>query len=97
MVVVLSLGHPRARVDLTAAHLHGKLALVAAGHAIALVPGVLRCALRADVATVPLVAPPDPRPLHPHPASGPAPGHGRPARAARHGVRRLVPSPVIAP
>ncbi|MEU9791349.1 LysR family transcriptional regulator [Streptomyces sparsogenes] len=47
-----------ARIDLTAADLHGKLALVAAGHAIALVPGVLRCALRADVATVPLVDPP---------------------------------------
>ncbi|MCT7354717.1 LysR family transcriptional regulator [Streptomyces sp. 15-116A] len=46
------------RIDLTAADLHGKLALVAAGHAIALIPGVLTCALRPDVMTVPLVDPP---------------------------------------
>ncbi len=47
-----------ARIDLAAADLPGKLALVATGHAIALIPGVLRCALRADVTTVPLVDPP---------------------------------------
>ncbi|WP_326769842.1 LysR family transcriptional regulator [Streptomyces sp. NBC_01591] len=47
-----------ARIDLTAADLLGKLALVATGHAIALIPGVLTCALRADVTTVALVDPP---------------------------------------
>ncbi|MGV9283746.1 LysR family transcriptional regulator [Streptomyces sp. NPDC003730] len=47
-----------ARIDLAAADLPGKLALVATGHAIALIPGVLTCALRADVTTMPLVDPP---------------------------------------
>ncbi|QNP68743.1 LysR family transcriptional regulator [Streptomyces roseirectus] len=47
-----------ARIDLTAADLPGKLALVATGHAIALIPGVLTRALRADVTTVALVDPP---------------------------------------
>ncbi|GGM73195.1 LysR family transcriptional regulator [Dactylosporangium sucinum] len=47
-----------ARIDLTAADLLGKIALVATGHAIALIPGVLTCALRADVTTVALVDPP---------------------------------------
>ncbi|WP_327749425.1 LysR family transcriptional regulator [Streptomyces europaeiscabiei] len=47
-----------ARIDLTAADLPGKLALVATGHAIALIPGVLTCALRPDVTTVSLVDPP---------------------------------------
>jgi DNA-binding transcriptional LysR family regulator len=47
-----------ARIDLTAADLLGKLALVATGHAIALIPGVLTCALRTDVTTVALVDPP---------------------------------------
>ncbi|MDG4825023.1 LysR family transcriptional regulator [Asanoa sp. WMMD1127] len=47
-----------ARIDLTAADLPGKVALVATGHAIALVPGALTCALRADVTTVNLVDPP---------------------------------------
>lgn len=47
-----------ARIDLTAADLPGKLALVATGHAIALIPGVLTRALRADVTTVGLVDPP---------------------------------------
>ncbi len=47
-----------ARIDLTAADLPGKLALVATGHAIALIPGVLSCALRADVTTAALVDPP---------------------------------------
>ncbi|MGW0613231.1 LysR family transcriptional regulator [Streptomyces sp. NPDC002788] len=47
-----------ARIDLAAADLFGKLALVAAGHAIALTPGVLTGALRTDVTTVPLVDPP---------------------------------------
>ncbi|MFF9486896.1 LysR family transcriptional regulator [Streptomyces sp. NPDC014676] len=47
-----------ASIDLTAADLPGKLALVATGHAIALIPGVLTSALRADVTTVGLVDPP---------------------------------------
>ncbi|MDQ0991419.1 LysR family transcriptional regulator [Streptomyces sp. V3I7] len=45
-------------IDLTAADLPGKLALVATGHAIALIPGVLTRALRPDVTTVSLVNPP---------------------------------------
>jgi len=66
-----------ARIDLTAADLPGKMALVATGHAIALIPGVLACALRADVTTVALVDPPTrgiytitPR-RDPHPAAEP--------------------------
>jgi len=47
-----------ARIDLNAADLHGKVALVATGHAIALVPGVLAATLRADVTTLALVDPP---------------------------------------
>ncbi|CAM5368458.1 hypothetical protein STENM223S_07724 [Streptomyces tendae] len=47
-----------ARIDLTAADLPGQLALVATGHAIALIPGVLARALRTDVTTVALVDPP---------------------------------------
>ncbi|GAA2119402.1 LysR family transcriptional regulator [Streptomyces synnematoformans] len=47
-----------ARIDLTAADLPGKLALVATGHAIALIPGVLTRALRPDVTAVGLVDPP---------------------------------------
>ncbi|MGW0936824.1 LysR family transcriptional regulator [Streptomyces sp. NPDC002666] len=47
-----------ARIDLAAADLPGKLALVATGHAIALIPGVLSGALRSDVTTVGLVDPP---------------------------------------
>jgi DNA-binding transcriptional LysR family regulator len=47
-----------ARIDLAAADLLGKTALVATGHAIALIPGVLTCALRTDVTTVALVDPP---------------------------------------
>jgi DNA-binding transcriptional LysR family regulator len=40
------------RLDLDAADLVGKAAMVAAGHAVALVPGVLRAALRRDVVAV---------------------------------------------
>jgi DNA-binding transcriptional LysR family regulator len=47
-----------ARIDLAAADLPGKTALVATGHAIALIPGVLAPALRADVTTVALTDPP---------------------------------------
>ncbi|MGW7441104.1 LysR family transcriptional regulator [Streptomyces sp. NPDC054849] len=64
-----------ARIDLTAADLPGKTALVATGHAIALIPGVLRGALRTDVTTVALVDPPT-RGIHaitprrdPHPSA----------------------------
>ena len=46
------------RIDLDAADLPGKTALVATGHAIALIPGVLVPALRADVTTVALADPP---------------------------------------
>jgi len=66
-----------ARIDLAAADLPGKLALVATGHAIALVPGVLRSALRTDVTAVGLVDPPTrgvytiaPR-RDPHPCTAP--------------------------
>jgi DNA-binding transcriptional LysR family regulator len=66
-----------ARIDLTAADLPGKLALVATGHAIALIPGVLTRALRTDVTTVALVDPPTrgiytitPR-RDPHPSTAP--------------------------
>ncbi|MFI1207215.1 LysR family transcriptional regulator [Streptomyces sp. NPDC020802] len=66
-----------ARIDLAAADLLGKLALVATGHAIALIPGVLTCALRTDVTTVGLVDPPTrgiftitPR-RDPHPSAAP--------------------------
>jgi DNA-binding transcriptional LysR family regulator len=47
-----------ARIDLNAADLPGKVALVATWHAIALVPGILAATLRADVTTVTLVNPP---------------------------------------
>ena len=43
-----------ARIERTAADLLGKMALVAAGHAIALVPGVLARSLRRDVVAVTL-------------------------------------------
>ncbi|MFD7867700.1 LysR family transcriptional regulator [Streptomyces sp. NPDC057682] len=66
-----------ARIGLAAADLPGKLAMVATGHAIALIPGVLAGALRADVTTVGLVDPPTrgiyaltPR-RSPHPAAAP--------------------------
>jgi DNA-binding transcriptional LysR family regulator len=47
-----------ARIDLNAADLPGKIALVATGHAIALIPGVLVTTLRPDVTTLALVNPP---------------------------------------
>jgi len=47
-----------ARIDLDAADLPGKIALVATGHAIALIPGVLVSALRADVTALRLADPP---------------------------------------
>jgi DNA-binding transcriptional LysR family regulator len=47
-----------ARIDLNAADLSGKIALVATGHAIALTPGVLAATLRPDVTTLALVNPP---------------------------------------
>jgi DNA-binding transcriptional LysR family regulator len=81
-----------ARIDLAAADLPGKTALVATGHAIALIPGVLTGALRTDVTTVTLVDPPTrgiyaitPR-RDPHPSAIPlldelATAFGFPARA----------------
>ena len=65
------------RANLRAADLPGKIALVATGHAIALIPGVLASTLRADVTTLPLVDPPTRGiyavlPLHdPHPSAPP--------------------------
>ena len=53
VAVVGLVGDPPAAADL-----HGKVALVATGHAIALVPGVLAATLRADVTTLALVDPP---------------------------------------
>jgi DNA-binding transcriptional LysR family regulator len=47
-----------ARIDLNAADLPGKIALVATGHAIALTPGVLAATLRPDVTTRALLDPP---------------------------------------
>ncbi|MFB7928183.1 LysR family transcriptional regulator [Streptomyces sp. NPDC056039] len=70
-----------ARIDLVAADLPGKLALVATGHAIALIPGVLTRALRTDVTTVDLVDPPARglytiTPRHdPHPCAAPLLDH----------------------
>lgn len=46
------------RLDLAAADLPGKAAMVAAGHAVALVPGVLVPALRPDVTAVRVTDPP---------------------------------------
>ena len=47
-----------ARIDLNAADLAGKIALVATGHAIALTPSVMITTLRADVTTLRLFDPP---------------------------------------
>jgi DNA-binding transcriptional LysR family regulator len=47
-----------ARINRTAADLMGKMALVAAGHAVALFPGVLTPALRRDVVSIALEDPP---------------------------------------
>lgn len=77
-----------ARIDLAAADLPGKLALVATGHAIALIPGVLAHALRSDVTTVGLVDAPTRgiytiTPQHrPHPCAAPLLDHLATALAA---------------
>jgi len=47
-----------ARIERSAADLMGKMALVAAGHAVALFPGVLASSLRSDVISVALDEPP---------------------------------------
>ncbi|MER8035506.1 LysR family transcriptional regulator [Streptomyces hydrogenans] len=79
-----------ARVGLAAADLPGKLALVATGHAIALIPGVLSRALRGDVTTVPLLDPPTrgvyalTRRHDPHPAAVPLLDHLAGAFAPHH-------------
>jgi DNA-binding transcriptional LysR family regulator len=67
-----------ARIERSAADLMGKMALVAAGHAVALFPGVLAPSLRSDVVPVTLDDPPR-RGIYaltkpasrPHPALGP--------------------------
>jgi DNA-binding transcriptional LysR family regulator len=66
-----------ARIERTAADLMGKMALVAAGHAVALVPGVLAASVRRDVVAVGLEEPPrrgifavTPAARDPHPAAG---------------------------
>ncbi|MFD8521509.1 hypothetical protein ACFV2D_16025 [Streptomyces capillispiralis] len=46
-----------ARIDLTVAALPGEPALVATGHAIAVIPEALSCALRTDATPVDLVDP----------------------------------------
>ncbi|MEU9346523.1 LysR family transcriptional regulator [Streptomyces sp. NPDC048278] len=83
-----------ARIDLTAADLPGKLALVATGHAVALIPGVLTSALRTDVTTVALVDPPTrgiyaitPR-RNPHPFTPPLLDHLAAAYEASAGRAR---------
>lgn len=58
------------RLDLAAADLAGKVALVAAGHAVALIPGLLVPALRRDVVAVGLVGAPT-RGLYASVAAGP--------------------------
>ncbi|GAA3522978.1 LysR family transcriptional regulator [Nocardioides daeguensis] len=58
------------RIDLAAADLAGKVALVAAGHAVALVPGLLVPALRRDVVAVGLTGGPMRR-LYASVAAGP--------------------------
>jgi DNA-binding transcriptional LysR family regulator len=85
-----------ARIDLTAADLLGKLALVATGHAIALIPGVLACALRTDITTVALVDPPTrgiytitPR-RDPHPSTAPLLDHLATAFASVRTARRAT-------
>ncbi|WP_166355424.1 LysR family transcriptional regulator [Phytoactinopolyspora limicola] len=46
------------RIDMAAVDLMGKMALVAAGHAVALIPGVMAPTVRRDVSTVRLADPP---------------------------------------
>ncbi|WP_436698553.1 LysR family transcriptional regulator [Nocardioides sp. BYT-33-1] len=58
------------RIDLAAADLAGKVALVAAGHAVALVPGLLVPALRRDVVAVPVADAPTRR-IYASVAAGP--------------------------
>ena len=69
-----------ARIERTAADLMGKMALVAAGHAVALVPGVLAPSLRRDVVAVALGRPAAARHLRDHPGGGGATSGGRAAR-----------------
>lgn len=59
------------RIDVRAADLPGKTAMVAAGHCVALVPGVLRPALRPDVVPVRIADPPTRGVYATLPASGP--------------------------
>ncbi len=84
------------RIGLVAADLPGKLALVATGHAVALIPGVLTSALRADLTTVRLVDPPTrgiytitPR-RDPHPCAAALHDQLAAAFAAPDGFRRAA-------
>ncbi|MGW3371759.1 LysR family transcriptional regulator [Streptomyces hydrogenans] len=92
-----------ARIELAAADLLGKLALVATGHAIALIPGVLARALRTDVTTVGLVDPPTrgiyavtPR-RDPHPSAAPLLDHLAAAFAPSPPQPQHQPPPPAAP
>ncbi|MFJ3613791.1 LysR family transcriptional regulator [Streptomyces hydrogenans] len=92
-----------ARIELAAADLLGKLALVATGHAIALIPGVLARALRTDVTTVGLVDPPTrgiyavtPR-RDPHPSAAPLLDHLAAAFAPSPPQPQPQPPPPAAP
>ncbi|MFC9261219.1 LysR family transcriptional regulator [Streptomyces hydrogenans] len=91
-----------ARIELAAADLLGKLALVATGHAIALIPGVLARALRTDVTTVGLVDPPTrgiyavtPR-RDPHPSAAPLLDHLAAAFAPSPPQPQPQPPPPVA-
>ncbi|MEV7533324.1 MULTISPECIES: LysR family transcriptional regulator [Streptomyces] len=91
-----------ARIELAAADLLGKLALVATGHAIALIPGVLARALRTDVTTVGLVDPPTrgiyavtPR-RDPHPSAAPLLDHLAAAFAPSPPQPQPQPQPPVA-
>ncbi|WP_306311297.1 LysR family transcriptional regulator [Streptomyces hydrogenans] len=91
-----------ARIELAAADLLGKLALVATGHAIALIPGVLARALRTDVTTVGLVDPPTrgiyavtPR-RDPHPSAAPLLDHLAAAFAPTPPQPQPQPQPPVA-
>jgi len=70
------------RIDLAAADLAGKTALVAAGHAVALVPGLLVPALRRDVVAVPVADAPT-RGIYATVAAGAGPDGPAPALLER--------------
>lgn len=81
------------RIDLAAADLTGKTAMVAAGHAVALVPGVLAPALRRDVVAVSLADPPT-RGIYASLPAGAAGATSPPHRATRRASRLRLITPV---